>query len=81
MLALSHADYSRACSVLRTPRALHVQVKFGGLVLCGQVRECYRLREAGDCFKVSTAIGQVNVTARNVRLCSGDGRCTCEGQA
>lgn len=80
-LALSHADYSRACSELRTPRPLNVQVMLGGLVLCGQVRELYRVREAGECFKVATAIGPVNVTARNVRLCSGDGHCACEGQA
>ena len=48
----------------------------GSYVLCGQVVE---LRENGEeWFKVETDIGPVWASSRNVRMCSGDGRCTCE---
>lgn len=46
------------------------------LVLCGRVRE---LRAGdGEWFKVDTPDGPVWAESRNVRLCSGDGRCVCE---
>ena len=48
----------------------------GPYVLCGQVVE---LRENGaEWFKVDTAIGSVWADGQHLRLCSGDGRCTCE---
>ncbi|WP_201496318.1 hypothetical protein [Rubrivivax sp. A210] len=52
----------------------------GPCVLCGQVRE---LRAGGDgqWFKVDTDIGPLWAEGRNVRLCSGDGRCTCRPAA
>lgn len=43
---------------------------------CGRVVE---LREKGEeWFKVDTDNGTVWAAGRNVRLCSGDGRCSCE---
>ena len=48
----------------------------GPFVLCGQVQEVHE-RE-GHWFKVETPIGPLWVEGRNVRLCTGDGRCTCE---
>ena len=51
----------------------------GAYVLCGQVAE---LRENGaEWFKVDTSIGPVWANGQHVRLCSGDGRCTCEAPA
>ena len=48
----------------------------GPYVLCGQVVE---LRDNGtEWFKVETCIGQVWAQGANLRMCSGDGRCTCE---
>jgi hypothetical protein len=46
------------------------------LVLCGRVREL-RAND-GEWFKVDTTDGPVWAESRNVRLCSGDGRCSCE---
>jgi hypothetical protein len=82
---LSHMAYSLACArlSLETGRAvaLHVQVRKRGEVLCGQVLECFEFAAAGEWFKVQTDLGPLAVESRNVRLCSGDGRCRCEGQA
>lgn len=51
----------------------------GPYVLCGQVIE---LRENGaEWFKVDTIAGPVWANGQHVRLCSGDGRCTCEAPA
>ena len=50
----------------------------GPVVLCGQVHELKG--SDGNWFKVDTAIGTYWVEGRNVRLCSSDGRCTCEAQ-
>lgn len=48
----------------------------GAFVLCGQVVE---LRENGtEWFKVDTCMGPVWADGAHLRLCSGDGRCTCE---
>ena len=50
----------------------------GSYPVCGQVVE---LRENGaEWFKVETDIGPVWADSRHVRLCSGDGRCTCEAE-
>lgn len=81
-LALSHSDYAHACaSAARSSGAadpLHVQVRKAGEVLCGRVVECYRPTWGGEWFKVRTELGVVSASSSNVRLCSGDGRCTCE---
>lgn len=48
----------------------------GAMVLCGQVVE---LREDGtEWFKVDTSAGPFWALGKNLRMCSGDGRCTCE---
>ena len=83
---LTHFDYSVACARLglekRQAVRLHVQVKKQGAVLCGQVVECCEYSHAGEWFKVDTQqLGRISVESRNVRLCSGDGRCVCEGLA
>jgi hypothetical protein len=46
------------------------------LVLCGQVVEL-SVNE-GEWFKLRTDDGMVWAEGRHVRMCSGDGRCTCE---
>ena len=50
----------------------------GPYVLCGRVTEL----GAGDAewFKVDTCAGCVWADGKNVRMCSGDGRCTCEAE-
>ena len=49
----------------------------GPYVLCGKVIELDS--HSGEWFKVATdADGAVWTQGRNLRLCSGDGRCTCE---
>lgn len=48
----------------------------GAYVLCGQVTA---LRDDGaELFKVDTSTGPVWAQGRSLRMCSGDGRCTCE---
>lgn len=50
--------------------------KAGPYALCGRL---ITLRVGDkDWFKVETEIDTAWVDGRNVRLCSGDGRCTCE---
>lgn len=48
----------------------------GAVVLCGQVVE---LRDDGaEWFKVNTGAGPMWAQGKALRMCSGDGRCTCE---
>ena len=47
-------------------------------VVCGQVIDLDATGE--ELFKVSTELGPYWVTPKNVRLCSGDGHCTCEAE-
>lgn len=81
-LAYVHAWLSRQREVpvpaAVEPVPVFVQVKRRGEVLCGRVVECYEWAENGQWFKVATAVGVVSVESRNVRLCSGDGRCSCD---
>lgn len=48
----------------------------GAYVLCGQVAELSG--NDAEWFKVETCAGPVWAEGRNLRMCSGDGRCTCE---
>lgn len=79
---LTHQAYSIACSriALATRRVARpfVQVRRRGAVLCGQVKELAEFAEGGDWFKVETQVGTIWAESRNIRLCSVDGRCTCE---
>lgn len=84
-LPLTHRTYMAACpeQASRNPNDPHpwVQVRrwhhSGPLTLCGRVTALHDRGEA-ECFAVQTEIGEVYVTGKNVRFCSGDGRCTCE---
>ena len=77
-LPLTHSAFIAASRQGET--APRVQVRKyhpeGPCVLCAQVRELQDRN--GQWFKVDTAIGQLWVESKNVRMCSGDGRCTCE---
>lgn len=79
---LTHSDFLAACTGQRRSSArgpwVQVQKRFrdARLVLCGQVIELSA--EDGEWFKVRTEDGPVWAQGRNVRLCSGDGRCACE---
>ena len=82
---VSHLAYMSACqqrAALGVAARPWVQVrkKFGDcrLVLCGQVIELDAGSSSGEWFKVSTNQGALWIESRNVRMCSGDGRCTCE---
>ncbi len=80
---LTHQAYSVACSriALATRQVARpfVQVRRRGVMLCGQVISLAEFAESGEWFKVDVQIvGPVWVESRNVRLCSGDGRCRCE---
>lgn len=52
------------------------QHREGPYVLCGQVIEL--AGNETEWFKIETLIGPVWAEGRNLRMCSGDGRCTCE---
>ncbi len=86
---LTHLGCIQACTQLASagrPGVLpwvQVRKRFGGrqLVLCGQVIELDASSDTDEWFKVGTDLGPVWAVSRNVRLCSGDGRCTCEADA
>lgn len=81
---LTHAMYLAAA----TPRArasrgadrpwvqVQKRTREAARVLCGQVRELSA--KNGDWFKVDTDDGPHWAESRSVRLCSGDGLCTCD---
>ncbi len=73
--------YSVHCSRVALERAevakVFVQVRKQGVVMCGRVVQCDRF-DSGEFFKVDTQRGHQWFAARQTRLCSGDGRCTCE---
>ena len=81
---LTHAMYiaaaTRRAQHSKSAARLWVQVqrryREAPRVLCGQVRELSATN--GDWFKVDTDDGALWAESRNVRLCSGDGRCTCD---
>lgn len=87
---LTHRAYTAfsVCKALQTGRTplVHVQLRRKGVTLCGQVAEMVenfdqvgQANRAGqEWFKVDCALGRVWVESRNLRLCSGDGRCSCE---
>lgn len=77
-LPLTHRAYIAASSPGQAAPRVQVRKyhREGPCVLCGQVRELHD--SGGQWFKVDTDIGPLWVESRNVRLCSGDGRCTCE---
>lgn len=77
---LTHRAYSIACSQMAARGTPRVQVLRHRAVLCARVLECSHFHQR-EWFKVDTDIGQFWADARHVRLCSGDGRCTCEGSA
>jgi len=81
---LSHEAYLQACQARTSqtgcsglPR-VQVQKRFNGRpeTLCARVLQI----KAGesDWFQVDTSIGSMWAESRNVRLCSGDGRCACD---
>lgn len=81
---LTHRAYTAhavtaALDTGRTP-VVHVQIRRRGEVLCGTVAEMVELfdQTGREWFKVDCQLGRVWVESRNVRLCSGDGRCICE---
>jgi hypothetical protein len=59
---------------------VHVQVRKQGVVSCATVRDAREGLDGGGAFFLvdSDHFGQVWCNGRQVRLCSGDGRCTCE---
>lgn len=83
---LTHEAYSRHCSAVavreRRVPVVFVQIRRHRATLCGRVIELAEFAAEGQWFKVETAIGQVWAEHRQVRMCSADGRCSCdEGQA
>ena len=87
---LTHRAYTAfsVCKALQLGSApvVHVQLRRKGVTLCGQVAEMVEnfdqvdqaKRGGQEWFKVDCALGRVWVESRNLRLCSGDGRCSCE---
>jgi hypothetical protein len=65
-----------------TKAALRAQVRRhsreGSYVLCARLLELAMAADGGELFKVDTDIGPMWATGRNLRMCSGDGRCTCD---
>lgn len=58
-----------------------VQARKRGETYCGRVVQLETFERAGECYQVETSTGKLWVSASNVRLCSGDGRCHCEAAA
>lgn len=58
---------------------VHVQIKRKGTTHCGTVAQIVELfnSDGREWFKVDCDLGRVWVEHRNVRLCSGDGYCSC----
>ncbi|HSV70288.1 MAG TPA: hypothetical protein VLI72_09255 [Methylibium sp.] len=80
---LTHLGYLQACQLAERAclrPCVQVRKRFGGeaVVLCARVVEIDAGSSDGEWFKVETALGALWVESRHVRLCSGDGRCTCE---
>jgi hypothetical protein len=51
----------------------------GAFVLCGQVVELNNDSDTGaEWFRVNTCAGPLWAQGKALRMCSGDGRCTCE---
>ncbi|CAN5343977.1 hypothetical protein BH11PSE9_BH11PSE9_21060 [soil metagenome] len=81
---LTHMAYLNACPTGAQRRDsrqrpwVQLRKSYGRerLVLCGQVLKLDA--ERGEWFRVETNDGPLWVESRNVRLCSGDGRCSCE---
>lgn len=86
---LTHLGCVQACNQLAIAGYrgvlpwVQVRKRVGGgpVVLCGQVIEIDAGSDNGEWFKVGTALGPLWIESRSVRLCSGDGRCTCEAEA
>lgn len=57
---------------------VRVQVQKRGVTFCGKVLDASAGRDETDWFKVDCQLGQLWFPHEKVRLCSGDGRCTCE---
>lgn len=81
---LTHRAYTghfvtQALDTGRTP-VVHVQIRRKGVTLCGTVAEMVERfdEDRREWFKVDCALGRVWAESKNVRLCSGDGKCTCE---
>jgi hypothetical protein len=78
---LTHFAYSLHCSRIALERQevakVFVQFRRQGVTRCGQVVRCEDF-EGGEFFKVATDRGEEWARASSTRLCSGDGRCTCE---
>jgi hypothetical protein len=81
---LSHLSYSLHCSRVALERrevaVVWVQARRQGVPVCGRVIGCEET-ERGEFFKLETDRGPLWASAKSTRMCSGDGRCTCEGAA
>lgn len=77
-LPLTHAAYFAASSCGEPAPRVQVRKSYpdGPCVFCAEVRELHDRN--GQWFKLDTIVGTLWAECRNVRLCSGDGRCTCE---
>lgn len=74
---LTFADVAR--HIARNPSPCLVQVRVKGAVLCARVIELGSATSEREFFRVHSALGEQWVPAANARMCSGDGRCCCEG--
>jgi len=78
---LSHYAYSVYCSRVALERQevakVFVQFRRKGVTRCGQVIRCEDF-DAVEFFKIATDRGEEWARCSATRLCSGDGRCTCE---
>lgn len=77
-LPLTHAAYLAATKNCGNPPRVQVRKHFpdGPCTFCGKVKELTVGRI--EWFQVETMLGDSYFDGRNTRLCSGDGRCTCE---
>lgn len=79
---LTHFSYSLHCSRIALERQevarVFVQFRRAGGVCCGQVKKCREVDGREFFLIASEEQGDVWRPCNQTRLCSGDGRCSCE---
>lgn len=74
------ASECRRTEAAHAPLPVHVQFRKRGEILCGRVLDVRPANGGGqlDFFLIESELGICWCAHHNVRMCSGDGLCTCE---
>lgn len=80
LVAGQPVDVNAATAAVINNETVFVQCRKRGAVLCGRLLRAVTAGE-NEFVEVRTQIADLWVTAANTRVCSGDGRCSCEDGA